>query len=447
MNSTAIPVIHDVIGVGFGPSNIALAIALEELSEIHGRALDTLFLDKQRDYTWHGETLVNQSRIQISFLKDLVSLRNPTSAYSFINYLHKQERLVDFINRGTFNPCRMEFNDYLRWVANHFTDLVNYSETVIRIEPEYQGHLIEHVKLIARDHRNQEKIYRARNVVVATGGTPRIPEAFIALRSEPHLFHHSEYLSGLQRLTQLQDQPTRIAIIGGGQSAAEAFIDLNDRIPTATIDLITRASALRPADDSPFVNEIFAPAYTDFIFSQNVEERDKLVGEFQNTNYAAIDLDLIQQIYDVLYRQKVARQSRHAVRCRQQIESASKHNDGFHLVLRDIASGQTQDRRYDAIVLATGYDRNPHNNLLKPMLELLRDGKVDRNYRVTGNHALKAGIYLQGFCESTHGLSDTLLSVLPMRAEEIGKAIYRTVEIPSERQQNRREVFMQLSDA
>ena len=112
----ASPAVHDLIGIGFGPSNLALAIALQEREKAQGK-LDVLFLDKQADYRWHGNTLVTQSELQISFLKDLVTLRNPTSPYSFVNYLKTHDRLVDFINLGTFYPCRMEYNDYLRWVA------------------------------------------------------------------------------------------------------------------------------------------------------------------------------------------------------------------------------------------------------------------------------------------------------------------------------------------
>ena len=98
----------DLLGIGFGPSNLALAIALEEQAQQRGTVLDTLFLDRQRDYRWHGGTLVAQSELQISFLKDLVTLRNPCSPYSFVKYLHHHRRLVDFINIGTFYPCRME---------------------------------------------------------------------------------------------------------------------------------------------------------------------------------------------------------------------------------------------------------------------------------------------------------------------------------------------------
>lgn len=45
--TTISPSIHDVIGVGFGPSNLALAIALEELAQLNGKALNALFIDKQ----------------------------------------------------------------------------------------------------------------------------------------------------------------------------------------------------------------------------------------------------------------------------------------------------------------------------------------------------------------------------------------------------------------
>lgn len=47
---------YDLIGVGFGPSNIALAISLEEKSLSRG-GINALFLDKQKNYSWHGNTL------------------------------------------------------------------------------------------------------------------------------------------------------------------------------------------------------------------------------------------------------------------------------------------------------------------------------------------------------------------------------------------------------
>lgn len=425
--------IKDLIGVGFGPSNLALAIALEELAQTHGHALDALFIDKQTDYRWHGETLASQSELQISFLKDLVSLRNPTSPYSFVNYLHQKQRLADFINLGTFYPCRLEYNDYLRWAAEHFATQAQYGEQVLRIEPQLRQGQVEHLRVVSRDSQGGERVRHARSVVVGTGGTPKVPDIFRGFKNDPRVFHHSQYLSSVAQLPCTRGTPMRIAVIGSGQSAAEAFIDLNDSYPSVKVDMILRAASLKPADDSPFVNEIFAPDYTDLVFNQPAVERGKLIEQFHNTNYSVVDLNLLERIYGILYRQKVSHQFRHNVLCRRQIEAVVATAEGIELTIADLATGQQQTHRYDAVILATGYARTSHRELLEPLAGYLEDFAVDRNYRVLASPDLQASVYLQGFCENSHGLSDTLLSVLPARAAEIGEALFEDVARSVER--------------
>lgn len=415
---------YDVLGIGFGPSNLALAIALQEQARREGRHYHALFLDKQADYRWHGNTLVAQSELQISFLKDLVTLRNPTSPYSFVNYLHAMGRLIDFTNLGTFYPCRMEYNDYLRWVSDQFAEQRVCGETVSRVEPVQGPDGIELVKVLSTDARGHERFRLARSVVVSTGGTPRFPSAFNHLRDDPRVFHHARYLECMAKQRCNQNEPMRIAVIGGGQSAAEAFIDLNDSFPSVQVDMVLRAAVLKPADDSPFVNEIFAPRYTDLVFNEPKAEREKLIQEFHNTNYSVVDLDLIERIYGIFYRQKVAGADRHAFLCRRNVEAAKADAGGIELTLRDSATGAVETHRYDAVILATGYERKSHRELLAPLQDYLGDFEVGRDYRVLADERLHAGIYLQGFTQDSHGLSDTLLSVLPMRAEEIAASMF-----------------------
>ncbi|MFN7053210.1 MAG: SidA/IucD/PvdA family monooxygenase, partial [Gemmobacter sp.] len=81
--------IHDLIGIGFGPSNLALAIALRERQS----PLDALFLEAQPAFAWHPGMMIPGADMQVSFLKDLVSLRDPTSGFSFLSYLHEKGRL------------------------------------------------------------------------------------------------------------------------------------------------------------------------------------------------------------------------------------------------------------------------------------------------------------------------------------------------------------------
>ena len=419
----ASPAVHDLIGIGFGPSNLALAIALQEREKTQGK-LDVLFLDKQADYRWHGNTLVSQSELQISFLKDLVTLRNPTSPYSFVNYLKAHNRLVDFINLGTFYPCRMEFNDYLRWVAGQFQTQARYGEEVLAIEPILHQQQVEALRVISRDALGEQHVRTTRSVVVSAGGTPKIPDEFKALKGDSRVFHHSHYLERMASQPCVDGKAMRIAIIGGGQSAAEAFIDLNDSFPSVQVDMIMRGSALKPADDSPFVNEVFSPAFTDVVFQQVGAERERLLAEYQNTNYSVVDLDLIERIYGIFYRQKVSGVARQAFRTLTVVEQATPGPLGIELVLRHTASGETSVHHYDAVILATGYERQMHRELLAPLDAYMGDFEVSRDYRIVTDERCKAGIYIQGFSQASHGLSDTLLSVLPIRADEIAASLF-----------------------
>ncbi|WP_341523113.1 SidA/IucD/PvdA family monooxygenase [Pseudomonas sp. G.S.17] len=419
-------VVHDLIGIGFGPSNLALAIALQERGEAAG-ALDVLFLDKQADYRWHGNTLVTQSELQISFLKDLVTLRNPTSPFSFVNYLKEHGRLVDFINLGTFYPCRMEYNDYLRWVAGQFGEQSRYGEEVTAIEPLLHKNKVEALRVLSRDTQGQNHVRTTRSVVVSPGGTPRIPEAFTGLKNDGRVFHHSQYLERMAKQACVNGKPMRIAIIGGGQSAAEAFIDLNDSFPSVQVDMILRGSALKPADDSPFVNEVFSPEFTDLMFSQGGAQREQMIREYHSTNYSVVDIDLIERIYGVFYRQKVSGIARHAFHSLTTVETATATAQGIEMVMRNLASNKSTTQVYDAVVLATGYERQLHRHLLAPLAEYMGDFEVSRDYRIKTDARCQASVYMQGFCEASHGLSDTLLSVLPIRADEIAASLYANV--------------------
>ncbi|MBD1590131.1 lysine N(6)-hydroxylase/L-ornithine N(5)-oxygenase family protein [Pseudomonas typographi] len=419
---------HDLIGIGFGPSNLALAIALQERAE-GGKAFDALFLERQPDYNWHGNTLVAQSELQISFLKDLVTLRNPSSRFSFVNYLKAHGRLVDFINLGTFYPCRMEYNDYLRWVAMQFAEQSRYGEQVLRVEPVVEaGGQVQRLNVISQDQQGRELSRQTRSVIVSTGGTPKIPEAFAGFKGDPRVFHHARYLSAMATQACSRGEPMRIAVVGAGQSAAEAFIDLNDSYPSVQVDMVLRAAVLKPADDSPFVNEIFGPDYTDLVFNQPETERERLIREYHNTNYSVVDLDLIERIYAILYRQKVSGIARHGFLCRRMIESASDAEGRVQLQLRDLATGSTEVRRYDAVILATGYERRSHRELLAPLKDYLEDFRVDRDYQLLARPELETPVFIQGFSQHSHGLSDTLLSVLPARSGEIAAALQQRLD-------------------
>src|SRR5690606_2515583 len=142
--------IHDLIGIGFGPSNIALAITLEEKKQ-EGRSIDSFFIETQPGFAWHASMMLDNAHMQRSFLKDLGTMRNPSSHFTFINYLHQKQRLQDFINLKTFFPSRHEFNDYLAWAAAHFNNRCAYGEEVFEVLPETGNDEVIMLRVRSRD--------------------------------------------------------------------------------------------------------------------------------------------------------------------------------------------------------------------------------------------------------------------------------------------------------
>lgn len=245
--------VYDLICVGFGPASLAIAIALHDRFSGQRRVPlpKVRFLERQTSFSWHSGMLVPGSKMQISFIKDLATLRDPRSEFTFLNYLKTKGRIVQFANLCTFHPSRSEFDDYLRWCAKRFSDTVDYGHEVVDIAPEPQptGKLIDTFFVRSRNVSTDQIVgYRARNVVIAVGGKPKLPSHFPV---DSRIMHSSSYCTSLPNLLNDRFSRYHIAVVGGGQSAAEIFHDLQSRYPNSNASLIMRDTALRPSDDSP----------------------------------------------------------------------------------------------------------------------------------------------------------------------------------------------------
>lgn len=422
--------VFDLIGVGFGPSNLSLAVRLAEARG--ASSMKHCYIERQQAFGWHRDMLLDDCRMQISFLKDLVTQRDPTSRFTFINYLFERGRLNEFVNLKNFYPTRVEFHDYLSWVARAFDDRVHYGQRVKAIEPmlDTNGD-VNALRVVSQDEDGREWRRVTKALSIGVGGTARVPEPFASLG--PHnVIHSSAYLSSIEHVAgDDRDGKKRIAVIGAGQSAAEVFTDLTRRFPHVDATLVIRASALKPADDTPFVNEIFSPEFTDVVYAQSEDGRRSLIERFRDTNYAVVDRPLIEQIYEMLYLQKVSDETRHRLLANTVIENSARRASGhIELTMRDMLTGHAHAERFDALVLATGYRRDAHLALLDGLAPHLGDALAERNvgrdYRLATPSNFKARIYLQGCCEDSHGLSDTLLSVLAVRSDEIAASLSGT---------------------
>ncbi|MEL6682917.1 MAG: SidA/IucD/PvdA family monooxygenase [Pseudomonadota bacterium] len=417
---------YDILGVGFGPSNLALAIALDEHQAEGAHLPKTAFLETQKSFAWHPNMLLDGSDMQVSFIKDLVSLRNPASPYSFISYLHAKGRLERFVNRKSFFPSRHEFNDYFTWAADQMGQVCHYDQKVVGIQAvQGDGGQVSMLSVISENETGVQTIRQTRDLVMAIGGRVVIPDVFAEVNNSPKVGHSSRYLSDIKSQLANAEGSMKIAVIGSGQSGAEIFYDLVNDPHQPKVDFIFRSHALKPSDDSPFVNEIFDVDFTSHVYHQPKEQRRALINEYSNTNYSVVDGDLIEQIYGVFYEQDVVNGDHYGLRRSTTVTAARKKGQQIVLELHDTHNDHQEEQTYDLVVLATGFRRRLGETMMRDLQRYITNAEVGRTYQLGTTDDFQPRLFLQGYCEETHGLSDTLLSVLAARADEIAEDLLR----------------------
>ena len=173
------------------------------------------------------------------------------------------------------------------------------------------------------------------------------------------------------------------------------------------------------------VNEIFDPERIDTFYKQSASDRCHSISKDRCTNYGVVRLELLEAIYSTLYTQRLRYSEEN-----QWPHQILTHSivTGWHNLPNDRVAlhvcehresnnsngraGRNYTLEADVVVVATGYRRDVHEDLLKPMRHLLPDPdrriEVGRNYKVKfRDDAVSddAGIWLQGCNEDTHGVS------------------------------------------
>ncbi|ASR33932.1 L-lysine 6-monooxygenase [Prauserella marina] len=407
--------VYDLIGVGFGPANLALAIAVAEHNATTNDPVTAHFLERQERFGWHRGMLIDDATMQVSFLKDLVTLRNPASDFSFLAYLKAKERLVDFVNHKTLFPLRVEFHDYFEWAAAKVDDMVTYAHEVERVLPvrSAEGEVVFFDVVTPNG-----ETYRARNLVMATGLSPSLPDGID--RSE-RIWHNSELLHRVGDIGSAE----RFVVVGAGQSAAEVTAFLHGRFAEAEVCSVFSRFGYSPSDDSAFANRIFDPAAVDEFYAAPDEVKRRLMGYHANTNYSVVDIELIDDLYRRLYREKVLGDNRlrifNAARLTEVVDTGS----GVRATVESLTSGEKTVLDADIAVYATGYRPSDFLSAFGELAPCCRRDdsgrpRVERDYQVRTSDDVVGGIYLQGGnTEHTHGITSSLLSNNAVRSGEI----------------------------
>ncbi|HWO97832.1 MAG TPA: lysine N(6)-hydroxylase/L-ornithine N(5)-oxygenase family protein [Bacillus sp. (in: firmicutes)] len=414
--------ILDVIGVGIGPFNLGLAALLEKTD------CRSLFFDKKPRFDWHPGMLLEGTTLQVPFMADTVTMVDPTSRFSFLNYLHEQKRLYHFYFFEKFHIPRTEYNHYCQWVAEQLPQL-QFECEVENIEQTEEGYF--RITVFSAGE-NEQKTYYAKHVVIGVGTRPYVPERFQSALGD-RVFHSSQYMSKRENVLK----GNSVTVIGSGQSAAEIFYDLLSKQPDHDYQLswFTRSKGFYPMEYSKLGLEHFSPDYTRY-FYHLPKEKKKLALNNQALLYKGISFDTIGDIYDLLYERTVGNKEPDVhLQALTELASIEEWNSGYLLSLYQHEQEEHRQMESDAVILATGY--HPYiPDCLKGMKHLVEWDEfgqlaIQEDYKVKlhteGHHHL----FVQNGELHTHGVGAPDLGLGAFRNAIIinqvaGKEVYQT---------------------
>jgi lysine N6-hydroxylase len=412
---------YDLIGIGIGPSNLGLAALCQPVDQINA-----LFLEQKPQFQWHPGLLLENSSLQVPFLADLVTMADPCSKFSFLNYLQTKSRLYQFYFWEKFHIPRREYNHYCQWVAEQLPSC-RFGERVEAISWEENRH-----NFTVKTHRvdGTNCTYYCRNLVLGVGSIPHILACFKDVLSE-RIFHSAEFLHKRDHTRQSQS----ITVIGSGQSGAEIFYELLQAQETYSYRLNwhTRSQGFFPMEYSKLGLEHFSPDYIHYFHSLPQDKRDQLLAG-QDLLYKGISFSTIANIYDLLYERCVGDNYPDVqLLSALEVKEVEKAGNGYRLVYRHLHQNQPYTHETDCIILATGYHYQIPDCIANISHLIQWDEQkryiVNIDYRLALTQDIPNQIFVQNGELHTHGIGSSDLGLGAYRNSVIintlvGRSVY-----------------------
>ncbi|MER5751042.1 SidA/IucD/PvdA family monooxygenase [Streptomyces sp. NPDC002088] len=412
---------RDLVGIGIGPFNLSLAALAQPLAE-----LDAVFYEQRPGFDWHPGLLIDGATIQVPFLADLVTLADPASTWTFLNYLRARDRLFPFYFAERFHIQRAEYDAYCRWVAESLPGLhFRHQVDAVRWNPEHDVFEVDFTQLDTDGETEALGRAHTRNIVLGVGTEPYVPDPLKPLVDAPGVpvVHAADYLA--HRETFLAAE--HVTVVGSGQSGAEVFLDLLRHRPPGRdrIHWISRTEAFAPMEYSKLGLEHFTPDYTRYFHALAESARDRLLSS-QWQLHKGIDTDTIAAIHDELYRRTLHGGWPEAVLTPGvSVRTAGRiATTKIELHLEHVQQDTRCRLTTDAVVLATGHRERPLDRILAGLEPYLRRDsrdrpRIDEQFRLVLDPAVTGSAYVQNAELHTHGVG----------APDLGLAAWRSATI------------------
>ncbi|SDK19037.1 lysine N(6)-hydroxylase/L-ornithine N(5)-oxygenase family protein [Sediminibacillus albus] len=417
--------VYDLIGIGVGPYNLGLAALLEKTE------LEAVFFDESEQFAWHPGMLLEGATLQVPFLADLVTFADPTSRFTYLNYLHEQNRMYQFYFYKKFEVPREEYNDYLRWAVNKLGNL-RFRSRVIDVVDHVDDDQPCYEAVIEDTGSGKRFSVYGRHVVMGTGSRPVVPKSMDDNYPREDVVHTSSYMDEKEKLVESGS----IAIVGSGQSAAEVFLDLLKELDNHSfqLTLFTRSVGLFQLEQAKLGQEFFSPDYVDYFHSLAFSQRIETLTMLDKLR-KGIDPDTLTEIYNTLYQKSHGgRKLPVTIQPLTEVTALTAAQGGYKLTCHQWQQDKTFDYPAEKVIFATGYKPAVpewFNNRYAAKIEWEDDKRyrVMRDYQLAFKQPRQNQFFVLTNLEHSHGAGATNLGLSVQRNVHIinllaGREVY-----------------------
>jgi len=404
---------YHTVGVGAGPANLSFAALFESATATSGTSETIALFERASGPRWHNDLLHAGVRMQTSWIKDLVSLVDPRHELTFLNYLVTSGRLFPLLNAQFDVIPRQEYVRYLGWAVSRLQN-IHYGVEIDQISFGDGGFTV---------HSGGVPRASAENLVIGVGSAPVIPRELAGLPPE-RAFIADALAEWLPSMRADLDAP--VAVVGGGQTGIEATLKLLSAGFT-DIRWFGRRLWFDTIDDSPCANDVYRPAHMQALQRLSPATRQRIIKGLDPTG-DALTPGAMRNLYQANY-DRLLELGRFPVRLYPGRDVTRGQVAGDEIVLTCQAAEEREEHRVRRVVIATGRESMPipFDEDLRERIEFNDEGEPviepDLSMRWKGMNGHQ--IYALNRARLSHGLTDTNLTLLPVRAALVLNSMFR----------------------
>ncbi|MDX7986331.1 lysine N(6)-hydroxylase/L-ornithine N(5)-oxygenase family protein [Xenorhabdus sp. 12] len=416
----------DVLFVGAGPGNLSTLSYLDDIGILSG-SHEIALVERRPNNAWHPGLALPTSTLQVSLLKDLAFLRDPSSKYTFFNYLNEIGALHQFVHLNTYYPSRNLFSDYLIWVGEKLKNHILFNHevrSVNKVTDTASGKILLEVEL-SNGKGEIEKIL-TNQLILSQGHEPFIPPE---LRIDKAPICHSNHLLQCIDLKHLNSE-SHIGVIGRGQSAGEIVRFLLEETGAGKVSVISRNFTFKGTDTNPFVNDMYTFPQARSFYQLSHEARVDTLQGLRNTNFSTVTEDVLSAIYKQTFNDRIAKKERLFLLPYKEIKHAEIGDKGVSVVLKDVYGHMPdQNVSFDYLICATGFENTRHTSLLAPLNPVVQGNEVvvNENFMVKLKDKIDASIFVMNHAMEQHGPTEHTLAGMSERGKVVGDAIIKNM--------------------